>query len=106
MEILPEALDFMVNHIVLPPKLPQADDRNHDNELALIAFARDQAIAFQNDVSAESRPCWTGIVKMLTTWLEVNAHGSISKTALTRAITALCLKGSYFKFFWLFKAWF
>lgn len=94
MEILPEALDFMVNHIVLPPKLPQADDRNHDNELALIAFARDQAIAFQNDVSAESRPCWTGIVKMLTTWLEVNAHGSISKTALTRAITALCLKDS------------
>lgn len=93
MGISPEALHFMVNHIVLPPKLPQADDQNHKFELALVKFARDHGIAFQNEVPAESRSCWAGIVKMLTTWLEVNAHGSISKEALARAMTTLNLQG-------------
>lgn len=95
MDLSPAALDFMVNHIVLPPKLPQADDTNHKYELALVEFARDQAVAFQKDVSPESRSCWAGIVKMLTTWLKVNAHGSISKTGLMKSVAALNLQGSY-----------
>lgn len=94
MDISPDALDFIINHIVLPPKLPQADDSNPKNELALIKFALDQAVAFQNGVSTESRPCWAGIVKMLTTWQEVNSHGSIEENALLRATTALHLNGS------------
>lgn len=95
MKLLPEALDFLVNHIVLPPKLPQADDSNHTHELALIEFARELAIAFQRDVFAESRSCWAGIVKMLTTWLKVNELGSVSKEALMEAMTELNLEGSY-----------
>lgn len=96
MEILPEALHYMVNHIVLPPKLPQADDRNVRYELTLMEFARDQAIDFQTDASAESRSCWAGIVKMLTTWREVNADGSISEDALKHAMTTLRQQGNYF----------
>lgn len=95
MKMSPEALNFLVNHIVLPPKLPQADDSNHTYELALIEFAREQAITFQRDVLAESRSCWAGIVKMLTTWLKVNAHGSVSKEALMEAVTELNPEGSY-----------
>lgn len=94
MEIPPEpSLRFMVDHIVFPPQLPQSDDQNHEFELALVELARDQGIAFQNEVPAESRSCWAGIVKMLTTWLKVNAHGSISKEALARAMTTLNLQG-------------
>lgn len=87
----------MVNHVVFPPKLPQAEDRNHDYELALIEFARRQAVHFQSEVSGESKSCWAGIVKMLTAWREINAHGSISKEALMRAMTALHLEGSTFQ---------
>ncbi|MCJ1462481.1 hypothetical protein MMC07_001083 [Pseudocyphellaria aurata] len=89
MEILPEALHYMVNHVVLPPKLPQADDWEDRYERTLMEFARDQAIAFQTDASADSRSCWAGIVKMLTTWLEVIASGSVSEIALKQAMTTL-----------------
>lgn len=98
MKISPGALHFMVNHVILPPKLPQEEDRNHDYELALIEFARRQAITFQSEVSVESKSCWAGIVKMLTTWLEINAHELISKEALTRATTALHPEGSTLAF--------
>lgn len=88
-------LNFMVNHVILPPKLPQCDDRDTKNELALVQFVREQAIAFQLKVPAENQECWRRITKMLNTWIEVNEHGWISKEAIVRAIAALVYKGTH-----------
>ena len=90
-----EALNFMVNHVILPPKLPQSDDTGSGYELALIQFVRDHSVAFQINLPAEYQDCWTRITKMLNTWIEVNEHGSISPEALLLATDALGYKGTY-----------
>lgn len=93
MQFSPEALSFMVNHIILPPKLPQEDDSDSTCELALVQFVRNQALAFQVNVPANYQMCWRRIVKMLDTWIKVNDFGSISKDVLVRAIYTLGSEG-------------
>lgn len=96
MTICPETLDFMINHIILPPKLPQADDSDFQCEISLAQLVHDQAIKFQANVPVVWRQCWTRTIKMLKTWLEVKEHGYISKEALSHAIMTLLQQGRFY----------
>lgn len=89
------ALKFIINHVVLPPLLPQSDDSSPACELELVRFARIQAIAFEDEGPHGSKACWGRIVKMLSIWLEVKEHGFISKGALMGAMSALSNGGRF-----------
>lgn len=67
------ALNFLINHVVLPPLLPQSDDSSPTYELELVQFARIQAIAFEDE----------------------GPHGFKSKGALMGAMSALSDGGRF-----------
>lgn len=89
------ALKFIINHVILPPLLPQSDDASSLYELELVRFARIQAIAFEAEGPLGSKACWGRIVKMLSIWLEVKEHGFIFKGALMAAMSTLSDGGRF-----------
>lgn len=95
MSIPLETLDFMINHVILPPKLPQETDSNAKLEIALINFIYSQALVFQENVAMKWKPCWARITKMLKSWVKVAEHGSISKEALVQVMNTLAEEGSF-----------
>lgn len=51
-----EEIDFIINHVFLPRKLPHANDSQPHCEHALLRLVADAATAFADLVSQEQRP--------------------------------------------------
>jgi hypothetical protein len=51
-----ESLNFMINHVFLPPRLPQEDDTNPQHLLATVRALRDSVSAFLSMGCSEVRP--------------------------------------------------
>lgn len=57
-----KALEYLITHLVLPPKLPQNDDADLETEHALLVFVQDTARLYSS-----LEPSWIGVQSMLTT---------------------------------------
>jgi len=66
-------LNYVINHIFVPPKLPNRADGNPKLEAALLGLVRDLARRFTNCLKPESAPRvgWEIISKMLSTSAEL-----------------------------------
>ena len=58
-------MDYIVNHVFLPPKLPQQDDSDDANEHALCLIIYQAAQDYTRVLSAEQQTRWAPILKML-----------------------------------------
>lgn len=59
---------YILNHVFLPPKLPQkdeGDDARHVHDIALISLVHEAAGDFLTTVSAEYSQRWSSIITML-----------------------------------------
>lgn len=56
MDFSQDEVDFLINHLVLPPRLPQADDRDPRLERALLRLVADAAITFSSLIPKDQRP--------------------------------------------------
>ncbi|KAJ7636917.1 hypothetical protein FB45DRAFT_451702 [Roridomyces roridus] len=66
MDITTEQLHYLINHIFLPPELPQEDDASPDANHILHARILEAGASFSGTlVSAEKRQEWTTVMKML-----------------------------------------
>ncbi|KIK36544.1 hypothetical protein CY34DRAFT_16314 [Suillus luteus UH-Slu-Lm8-n1] len=58
-------LEYIINHVFLPLKLPQGSDQSLENDIALSQAVFDAAISFSDQLSSDKLLLWTSSLKML-----------------------------------------
>ncbi|KAG1805262.1 hypothetical protein EV424DRAFT_1579634 [Suillus variegatus] len=59
------SLEYIINHVCLPLKLPQGSDQSPENDLVLSQAVFEAAIAFIDQIPPDKLPLWTSSLKML-----------------------------------------
>ncbi|KAG2341478.1 hypothetical protein BDR05DRAFT_1001591 [Suillus weaverae] len=59
------SLEYIINHVFCPLKLPQASDHTLENDLALSQVVLDAAQAFSNQLPSDKQQLWASSFKML-----------------------------------------
>ena len=62
-----DTLEYLLNHIFLPIRLPQSDDHDIEKDLAICDQILDHALAFQEFLSPPQSTAWKSIFKMVRT---------------------------------------
>ncbi|KAG0697961.1 hypothetical protein DFH29DRAFT_810975 [Suillus ampliporus] len=58
-------LEYIINHVFCPLKLPQRSDHSLENDLALSQEVLDAALAFSDQLPSDKQLLWAGSLKML-----------------------------------------
>jgi hypothetical protein len=61
----PSGLEYIINHVFLPLKLPQGSDQSLENDLSLSQAVFDAAISFSDQLPSDKLLLWTTSLKML-----------------------------------------
>jgi len=67
----PPTLQYIITHVFLPPKLPQEDDRNSNQDSALIEECRAASRSFRARLPGRERQRWLAPILMLSKMLEL-----------------------------------
>jgi hypothetical protein len=89
-----DCLNFMINHVFLPPQLPQADDATVEHRLATVRALRDSVSNFVSVGCRSVQPA----LEMLDRFLETcpgAGPGQTDKTTVLRIIAGLKDRGAY-----------
>lgn len=89
-----EELRYIVNHVVLPPELPQEDDSSVSYDDVLLRLVHITAVSFASQLSADDARLWEPIKKMLAQWIEIAQNGSIDDTTLDQALKHIGVGGT------------
>jgi hypothetical protein len=71
---MPKDLDYIVNHVFFPPKLPQKDDSNVKNDDLLIEELLAALKLFQSHITGREYSEWIPCVNMISNMLELRDH--------------------------------
>jgi hypothetical protein len=94
MDLTENHLDFVFNHVFLPPRLPNGEDEEPwEKELSLLCLVQSLAEQFARQTTPESSAQWQPILTMIQTWIDVNRHGDVSKESLDVALSGLKVDG-------------
>ena len=86
MEFCKEDLEFIVDHVVLPPRLPQGEDKDApEKEHGLLRLVLKEMTDFAAVCPPADRGSWRSILKMLSFWAEVNRGNTFCKKTLQEA---------------------
>ncbi|KAB5572265.1 hypothetical protein GE09DRAFT_662607 [Coniochaeta sp. 2T2.1] len=84
-----ESLNFMIDHVFLPPRLPQGDDTNPEGSLDMVRLLYNSVLEFWRAEST-SRPAVTPALQMLKRFHETNgSNETLDKQILRDIITNL-----------------
>lgn len=91
MAITGEELSFIINHVVLPPRLPQEEDPNLEySENALLQLVHEQIILFVQQSSSHNADLWRPVLRMFASWRNcLSSNGTINTTAIQNALYGL-----------------
>ena len=64
-------LEYIINHVFLPPKLPHQDDSGVEETNALIKTVLATTNVFQNHLSEQERSGWISCMKMMRNMIEL-----------------------------------
>ena len=87
-----ELLQYVIDHVFLPPNLPQEDDSSYDNCKALARQIRDALNAYTALLPAQApdRSLWTSVTNMVIRLLDArNAKGVLSKEKMGQSLVAM-----------------
>ncbi|KAL8856035.1 MAG: hypothetical protein Q9178_007344 [Gyalolechia marmorata] len=82
-------IEYIINHVVLPPKLPQeAEDSKTvaTAEQALLSLVLSTAHRFCQQCTSEFKSIWQVVTGMLSRWISLQPHGPPLKMALVSAL--------------------
>ena len=91
---LEDILRYVLNHVFLPPKLPQKDDYNADHDAALCRFAYDASLEFATFLSQSQQGQWSIVIQMIKNLLE--STRSLDKDVVATNISHLEIGGQSF----------
>ncbi|KAI9776497.1 MAG: hypothetical protein M1839_009531 [Geoglossum umbratile] len=90
MHLTEQQLTFVINHAVLPPKLPQGEDPEASgNNDSLLAITLDSAIKFRALDSREWNQQWSTVVKALEAWGKIQNGGEVIKEDAENAMATM-----------------
>jgi hypothetical protein len=92
----PQSLEYVINHLFLPPKLPQEydDDPESSKQRALVQHLADCADLFcdhlrREDVEDRVQACWGVLQTMLSNFANVYEGASLSREHLAATINTM-----------------
>lgn len=86
-------LRYIVNHVVLPPELPQEDDSSVSYDNVLLRLVHTTAVSFASRLSADEAWLWEPIKTMLAQWTRIAQDGSIDDMTLNQALEHIGVGG-------------
>ena len=89
--LMEDILRYTLNHVFLPPKLPQKDDYDADLDAALCRFAYDAALEFAAFLSESQQGRWSTVSRMLKNMR--HAAGVLDNDVLVTNILDLEIEG-------------
>jgi hypothetical protein len=81
-----QQLQYIVNHIFLPPELPQKDDKNLENDRAMCDVLYTSACSYYASLPSDGQIRWDPIVKMLQNLCNFHKPDVLYKDLLESAI--------------------
>lgn len=83
-------LNYLINHVVLPPKLPQRDDSDVEKEREMVKHCLSALKSFLKLLPEEERLPWISSIKMVSKVLEMReSNGNFSATAFDTSLENL-----------------
>ncbi|KAG6871721.1 hypothetical protein C0995_000804, partial [Termitomyces sp. Mi166 len=80
-------LEYIINHVCLPPRLPQSDDSSMENDLSLLDFVISNAKVFAGSMSSDALD-WGPIIQMLETLRNLYSASALDKRTLVVPVRA------------------
>lgn len=94
MDLSENNLDFVVNHVFLPLRLPNGEDEDlWEKEWSLLRLVQSLAGQFAAQSTPESLAQWRPIITMIQTWIHVYRLGDISRESLETTLKGLKIDG-------------
>jgi hypothetical protein len=79
-------LGYIINHIFLPPELPQQYDHDLDNDCALCDVILTSAMTYRQSLPLDEQIRWDPIVKMLQSLYKFHDSDVFSKDSINEAV--------------------
>jgi hypothetical protein len=86
-------LEYIINHVFCPLKLPQGNDHSLENDLALSQAVVNAALAFNDQLSYEKQLLWMSSLKMLRNLKNSIRLSTLSAKEVESQISAMYNKG-------------
>ncbi|KAG0707120.1 hypothetical protein DFH29DRAFT_995437 [Suillus ampliporus] len=82
-------LEYIINHVFCPLKLPQGSDHSLENDLALSQEVLDAALAFSDQLPSDKQLLWAGSLKMLQNLKDSIRFSTMSAKEVEYQISAM-----------------
>jgi hypothetical protein len=95
------ALSYIINHLFLPPKLPQEDDTsNVDGQYMLLSHVAESANDFLRglqdaNVDIKDQQCWRVLERMLRQMCHIHRGTQLSPALLQKAVCDMNNRGPF-----------
>lgn len=89
-------LEYIINHIFCPLKLPQANDHSLENDIALSQAVVDAAFAFNDQLPSSQQLLWTRSLKMFRNFKDSIRFSTLSAKEVEHQISAMHNEGPLF----------
>jgi hypothetical protein len=86
----PEQLHYIVNHVFLPPKLPQECDESPENYSALCRTIFECASKYRRFIAEDVQPLWDKVLKMLDSLCTLEREGFSREEVENRILRLDC----------------
>lgn len=92
-----EAVTYLINHVFLPPQVPQSDDCNAKLESVIIKVATASLQKLLHSSNLSQQVTIAAAIAMMTTLSDVHdsATSSVSENMLRDALVNLCREGKH-----------
>jgi hypothetical protein len=88
-------LEYVINHVFCPLKLPQGNDHSLENDLVLSQAVVDAALAFKDQLSYSYQLLWMSSMKMLRNLTDSIKFSTLSAKEVESQISAMYNGGPY-----------
>ncbi|KAG9020175.1 hypothetical protein FS842_007539, partial [Serendipita sp. 407] len=94
-----DELGYIINHVFMPPKLPQEHDPESPKKDSALLKAIDQAarsfceVVSTVDTSRNTKDTWIILRRMVNTMMHLHLHGSFSRAQLQTALNQMDVNG-------------
>ncbi|TAQ90964.1 hypothetical protein B7494_g730 [Chlorociboria aeruginascens] len=88
-------LNYSINHVFLPPKLPQRDDRGPGRDAALTKICLNALELFQRQLLTDEKPPWQRTAKMVKNFLAyTDSDGALFTDEVNKSLATMSDKDS------------
>jgi hypothetical protein len=89
-------LEYVINHVFCPLKLPQGNDHSLENDLVLSQAVVDAALAFNDQLLSNYQLLWMSSIEMLRNLTNSIRFSTLSAKEVESQISAMYNGGAYY----------